>query len=790
MKSPICNSKSVIQGEKYRITILTSNIVRLEYNDKGIFEDRATQKISNRNFEVPDYKVIDEPGNLRIMTDCIDIVYTKEKFTKHSLSIGLRGKLGNYGGRWYYGTEVPMNLKGTARTLDTANGEIPLEDGIFSMSGYGIIDDSTSLVINEEGWVETRSEEGIDIYFLGFGNHYLEGLKAYYALSGETPMIPRYALGNWWSRYNRYTETEYKELMERFKREEIPFSVAVVDMDWHITYVDPKYGSGWTGYTWNKDLFPDPKEFMTWLHDENLKITLNLHPAEGVKGHEEMYLPMAKALGVDYENEEPIEFDITSKDFMNAYFKYLHHPNEEDGVDFWWIDWQQGNTTKVPGLDPLWMLNHYHYEDMKRNEKRPMIFSRFAGIGSQRYPIGFSGDTIVSWDSLDFQPYFTATASNVGYSWWSHDIGGHMQGVKNDELTTRWVQLGVFSPIMRLHSTCSPFAGKEPWNYGKEAEEIIKKYLRIRYKLLPYTYTMNYKNYAEGKPLIQPMYYKHPTEGKAYQVKNEYYFGDNLIVYPITQPMHKELRVGKVKAWLPQGTWIDVFNGRIYEGDRTLTLYRNLEQMPVLTKVGSIIPLSDLTEYSNSVANPESMEIQVFAGDNGSFTLYEDDGETMAYEKGDCVTTEMTFNWEKDAVLTIKAAQGNQALIPAKRHYKFTFRAIEDCETIKVTVDGKEVPFEKAYCKETQSLYVTVQGCDVMKEVQVTLVNGSRMAQKDRIKELFEFLHWAQMSFDKKNMIFDLVRKHIAQKNKLMGELSALELDKDLLGALEEIILA
>ena len=129
-------------------------------------------------------------------------------------------------------------------------------------------------------------------------------------------------------------------------------------------------------------------------------------------------------------------------------FKYLHHPNERNGVDFWWIDWQQGSNSKIEGLDPLWMLNHYHYLDNKRNGKRGLILSRYAGIGSHRYPIGFSGDSVISWDSLDFQPYFTANASNVGYGWWSHDIGGHMNGIKDDELATRWVQFGVFSPIM------------------------------------------------------------------------------------------------------------------------------------------------------------------------------------------------------------------------------------------------------------------------------------------------------------------------------------------------------
>ena len=190
---------------------------------------------------------------------------------------------------------------------------------------------------------------------------------------------------------------------------------------------------------------------------------------------------------------------------MKGYFELVHHPLERQGVDFWWIDWQQGSNSGVEGLDPLWMLNHYHYLDNCRNGNRGMIFSRYAGPGSHRYPVGFSGDTIISWDSLDFQPYFTANASNIGYGWWSHDIGGHMLGVKDDELAVRWLQLGVFSPILRLHSSCSEFNGKEPWRYDRVAEQVMKEFLRLRHKLIPYLYTMNVRASVESIPLMQPM---------------------------------------------------------------------------------------------------------------------------------------------------------------------------------------------------------------------------------------------------------------------------------------------
>lgn len=262
----------------------------------------------------------------------------------------------------------------------------------------------------------------LDVYFFGYGHDYLHCLKDFYHLCGRTPLLPRYALGNWWSRYYRYSEEEYKALMERFELERIPFSVAVIDMDWHLVDIDPQYGSGWTGYTCNRELFPEPQRFLAWLHEKGLRVTLNVHPADGVRAFEDPYLTIAAEMGMDPEKGDAVEFDITDPNFLRAYFKFLHHPLEDEGVDFWWIDWQQGGVTKVPGLDPLWMLNHYHYLDSGKRGNRQITFSRYAGLGSHRYPVGFSGDTIVTWESLDFQPYFTANAANVGYGWWSHDI--------------------------------------------------------------------------------------------------------------------------------------------------------------------------------------------------------------------------------------------------------------------------------------------------------------------------------------------------------------------------------
>lgn len=777
---------AIIQGEKYRFTVLTEEMIRLEYCEDGQFEDRATQCVIDRKFKVPEYQVIENEESLEIITDKIHLVYNKQKFTDYGLSVQVRGNISVYHSIWHFGEEA-TDLRGTARTLDEADGAIELEHGIISRFGYGILDDSRSLVITEDGWVEPRKEDCIDIYFLGYGHEYEHCLKDYYHLTGKTPLLPRYALGNWWSRFYRYNDQEYKALMTRFEKEEIPFSVSVIDMDWHLVDIDPKYGSGWTGYTWNKELFPDPKEFMTWLHDHGLKVTLNVHPAGGVQAHEEKYKEMAEAMGRDWEKEEPVNFDVTDQKFLKAYFEYLHHPNEEEGVDFWWLDWQQGGLSKIPGLDPLWMLNHYHYLDSGRRGKRRLTFSRYAGMGSHRYPVGFSGDTIISWESLAFQPYFTANASNVGYGWWSHDIGGHMKGYRDEELSTRWIQFGVFSPIMRLHSSNSAFTGKEPWNYNAVSENIMKRYLKLRHEMIPYLYTMNYHAAHDGQPLIRPMYYLEPEQPEAYEVPNEYYFGTELVVCPITEPTDKAAGTACVKAWIPEGKWYDIFSGLKYDGGRMLELYRSLEDIPVLAKEGAIIPLTDLTEYTNSVENPKELAVKIVPGKKNAFILMEDTGDTCEDKEENWAQTKL--EWINENEFIIHPANGNLDVIPKRRTWKMEFYGIADVDNLEVTVGGKAIETERIYDEKRHICQVNIPETEVTEQITISFSKGYLLMENNKPAEIFALLYQAKIEYEVKEKIYAYMKEG-KTSSEVLGIIQAMHLPDSVYGMLSEVLLA
>ena len=788
---PIALSENVVKGEKYRITMLTEGLIRMEYSEHGVFEDRATQMAFFRDFPETDYKILSNEDGIEIHTSRIHLIYNEKEFSSHGLSIQVKGNFSAYHSIWHYGERI-YDLGGTARTLDEANGAIPLEHGVISKFGYSVIDDSKSHILLPDGWIEPRKKGVADLYFFGYGHDYKEALNDFYYLCGKTPMLPRFALGNWWSRYYKYTEESYMELMERFEEENLPFTVAVIDMDWHLVDIDPQYGSGWTGYTWNKEFFPDPKRFLKRLHDRGMKITLNVHPADGIQPHEEMYEEMAEAMGVDSKDKIPVICDPANSKFIEAYFKYLHHPREEEGVDFWWIDWQQGSNSKIEGLDPLWIFNHFHFLDSKRNGKRPMTFSRYAGPGSHRYPIGFSGDTVITWESLDFQPYFTETASNIGYGWWSHDIGGHMQGYKNDEMTARWTQLGIFSPIMRLHSTCSEFNGKEPWRFKKETEIAMGEALRLRHAMAPYLYTMNYRSYKDNLPLVLPMYYEYPEENKAYDLKNQFYFGTEMIVSPITQARLSDLNVAKVKVWLPDGIWYDIFTGLMYTGGRTLEMYRTLESIPVLAKAGGIIPFTDEVSGVQVASNPHSLKIFVFAGTNGKFELYEDDNETCDYEQGICVTTEMCYTEGKENVFSIYPAKGQLSLIPEKRTYTVEMTGYQKIalNNVKIFVDDALlVDTGISYDAKKQAMIINIPDVYVTKQIKIVVDSKYVVLSNQVERRFFDFLNQAEIEFSLKDALYSLIQREKSVPS-LVGEMNSMNLNPDLFGALLEIVTA
>ena len=704
---PNAKPSAIVQAGPVRFTVLTSRCLRLEYDPSQTFEDRPTQVIWHRETEVPEFKSILTDQQILIETEHLLLTYEVQDFGFYHRFLNIQQK--QTGVTWEYGQQNKTNLRGTVRTLDRMDGATPLLPGLVSRLGWSVLDDSGSLVFNQAGWLETRQAhpQAIDLYFFGYGHDFTDCLVDFQKLSGKAPLLPRFALGNWWSRYWEYHQDELISLMEAFRQHQIPLSVCIVDMDWHITDTGNE-SSGWTGYTWNSDLFPDPQRFLDEIEKMGLKTALNLHPASGIHPHEGSYQDMALALGLDPDAKTPIPFDIANPLFTQAYLDILHHPLEEQGVDFWWMDWQQGTKSTLEGLDPLFWLNHLHFYDRARDGvKRPFIFSRWAGLGGHRYPIGFSGDTYSSWETLQFQPYFTSTAANVGFGWWSHDIGGHMGGVGDPELYLRWVQYGVFSPIFRLHATKNPFLERHPWGYGKDIEKLAARAMRLRHALIPYLYTAAWINHQEGILPIRPMYHLYPEAGDAYRCPNQYTFGSELFAVPFTSPRNEHTRLSRQVVWLPDGDWFDFFTGEHFTGPGWIAIYGDLERIPVFARAGAIVPLAPAFSWPGT-GLPDALTVNIYPGANNTFQLYEDDGETQAYQQGAYALTRFELNWvDNEARFTIHPVEGSADLLSKIRIFKLVFHAVETPVKVEATINGLLQSLDWQYDPETQQLVIT-----------------------------------------------------------------------------------
>lgn len=668
---------------------------------------------------------------------------------------------------------------------------------MLARGGVVFIDDSRRGLFTDDGWFAQRrfpsgSDQYRDLYVLVSNPSPAEGdatspqdyrgaLRAYSQAAGGTPMLPRRFLGNWWSRYYKYTEKSLGDLILKFEELEVPLSVTIIDMDWHIVDSAKDISGpdchGWTGYTWNKEFFPDPARFIQWLHARGMSTALNLHPASGVWRHESMYKEYAEFLGaVDMAKRgSPIPFDLSTDLSAAAYFKVLLHPHEEMGdyeKSFWWIDWQQGAQSRLEGIDPLFQLNHLHFLDLARGgRKRPGVFSRFAGLGSHRYPIGFSGDTWATWESLAFQPFMTASASNANYFYWSHDIGGHTREIPNNgELYARWVQFGCWSPILRLHSSNNPYIFRNPWTYSEEVCTAAKNAMRRRHELVPYIFSCVYRAHVESVPLVMPMYYTHSEEEAAYAVSAQYWFGSELIVAPFVTPKDETTNLARQVVWLPgtdadskspiKAPWRDLHTGEAFTAGCFHSVYAgSLDYVPVFAKPGGIIPCAPPSAGSgqelNSVDSPETVCLTVVAGDDGKFELYEDE-ETGDQRK---FITDIQLDWESSTNCTLRISgianvndRGSkirvendsdlQGVVPPSRTWKVTMLGVSGGS--QVAIANQEEAAVAEYDAERESLSFTVSDVSVLQNISVSVCAGSEtelLSTRDRrLEKMTQYL--------------------------------------------------
>src|SRR5574344_1653222 len=673
----ISDQNGIIKGKKYRITILTERLVRFEYSESGKFEDRPTELVLNRSFKTPKFEIKQDDMFIELATPYLKFSYVKEK--KYNSS-SLKVKILETDRMWYYGHPEAKKYNGPFTILANKNNNNPLSrNGLYSIDGFATIDDSTTKVFESTGNLIERENKEIDIYLFAYGHDYEKALQDYFVLTGYPPLIPRYALGNWWNKNVSYTDLSLKELLETFEVEEIPLSVLVLN-NWQ------KHDNKKTTFSWNNELFKSPQGMISFLHKKGIKIGLSVNPREGINNLDDRFEEVKKYLTVDKNGIVP--FNVFDPKFIDVYLKILIHPLDDLGVDFYFLDGFDMNH-----LEEGWLLNHYQFNDkLKNTNTRPLTYSYNNLIAAHRYPVLYAGKTVVGWDALKEMPSFISSGANMGISFMSQDVGGYFRGIEDEELYERFVQLGTFSPILKFGSDESKYYKKEPWKWNIKTFNIVKEYIDLRYKLIPYLYSEAYRYYKDGINLIKPLYYEQADMYDDVSFKDEYFFGSELFIAPIVKQRDSVMDRSIHKFFLPDGLWYDFKSGNQFLGSRKYLFFYEDVDYPVFARIGSIIPLAN--DDNNTTKNPTNFDIHIFPGRTATYDLYEDDGETNLYKQGSYLITQIQSAYAQDNYnVIIKALEGRSEVVPPKRNYKIRFRNTKLMEEVTVYFNNEKLNY-------------------------------------------------------------------------------------------------
>jgi hypothetical protein len=744
-----------------RFEVISPTLIRLEYAADGSFEDRPTLTVPRRGFAPPPFRTRVHKGVREIRTSRLVLRYRLNSgpFSRRNLRLEIDAPSGVRRVRPEFPAALPLpasgpaptvpapnpdpdpspvtagNLGGWYRGLDGQSGPVPLHDGILSAAGWYLLDDTTSPLLVEDGrwYAERPVRDGAyqDGYLFAYGDDYEGALADFRDLTGPAPLLPRQAFGNWFSRYMGYSESDYRRLVGRFRTSRVPLDVLVVDTD----YKTPNH---WDGWQWTPSYFENPSRFLNWAHAQRLAVILNVHPS--ISTDDPSFAAADATAGGLIDGGERCQaflpqpgatcavWDWAQRDDVNSYFS-LHEPFEQAGVDSWWLDYccDESRAT-ASGLTPDTWINSLYAQRARDRGLRWLPLTRigssifdYAGASTgawaeHRDAIHFTGDTYDTWAMLDFQTRFTAAeGAGIGLPYVSHDVGSFHGDQLPDDLYVRWIQAGFAQPILRVHSDHAP---RLPWEYPRRAGKIAALFLRLRESYVPYLYTLARQAYDDGLPIARAMYLGWPEEKNAYRFDREYMLGDQLLVAPVATPGDP----ARKRVWFPPGDWIDVFTGEVQSGPRAQTLSVPLDRMPVFARAGAIVPRQGYTDRIGGRA-PDPLILNVFAGADGRFSLYEDEGVGFGYERSRYARTPL--RWDEAAgaaTLQIRRAHGHYPGEPAGRRYSVRIAGVDKPSEVTIgSGGGRPRAADVSYDESARLLTVETPRLSTSRSAAVTL---------------------------------------------------------------------
>ena len=773
------NGSSVQEGNA-RFTVISPTLIRIEYAENGRFEDRPTQTLGVRPPASADYSTVVEDGVRIVKTSALTLRYDlgTGSFTQNNLVIEvLRGtEVIEVHPDWSFAPQ-PGNLGGWRRGLDNEKDPQELHEGILSREGWYLLNDSnTVLLTNTPDGFEVRPDVGgtyQDGYLFGYGLDYVQGLTDLRTLTGAAPLLPKKTLGVWFSKWWAYTDDEWRAEVESFAAHGVPLDVISIDTDWKkvhqplgclvwnvVIQAPLDDACSWNGWGWNRDIFPDPDGFISWLHQRGIDVGLNVHPS--IAGSDSAYPDTVAQTGplMTDDAELPCSiiqadpstpcyvFDWSQPEQLDAYFD-LHEPIEATGIDFWWLDWCcEGSRAQAPGLSADTWINAGYAKQHEDMGSRWPAFSRIGGsfqngfggvdnnglgaFAEHRYSIHFTGDTCSTWELMAAQAAMTVAEGNIGLPYVSHDIGSFLgeplpgSDCTNrlntgqhlpDDMYVRWIQFGTFQPIIRLHSH---HGDRLPWEYPGKAETVASDFLRLRGQLVPTLYSLSREAHDTGLPMTRALYLQWPENEEAYQYSSQYTLGNDMLIATVAAPGDPAM----IDVWIPPGEWVDFFTGEKFIGPRKVRRSVPLEEYGVFMREGAILPMQP--QLPTSAHGPQdNLVINVWPGADGNFDLYEDEGRGFAYKRGAYRWTPLTTSSSPNGAchtLSIGAAQGgnfNGAL--TSRSWELHFRGIEEPQT--VTVNGNTPTW--SYRAASQTVTVDANSLSTSSQITVNINTGS-----------------------------------------------------------------
>ncbi len=692
-------------GGILKLQVCSDSIVHVLYSPNGDFPKRPDDVVTKQSWDPAQWKMDSSDKDITLSTSLLKV--TVEKETGAVTFVETSGKQlfrdakrimtpevvngektyraetvvemygtheGFYGlgqhqaGVWnYHGESVDVSQENT-------NIAVPV---LLSSNGYGIFWNNTSRARFNNRFVHvmyisSEVADTIDYYFI-YGPEFDKIISSYRELTGTAPMFGRWAYGFWQCK-NRYkSQEEILAIAQKYRDQHLPVDNIVQDWFWWNRKGD---------HVFNKN-YPDPKAMVEQLHKNNFHLMISVWPffEPGSQTYDDMdhrgfFIERTKVAKPPYHALAMAAYDPTNPEARKYYWDLMDKALFKIGVDAWWLDTTEpetegqeesillghklhiGSGDRYANIFPL-MTNRAVYEGQRgaSDQKRVFILSRSAFAGSQRYGVtAWSGDVLSDWMSFRRQIPAGLNFSLSGLPYWTTDIGGFISGGNlNDpnfrELFIRWFQFGAFSPIFRVHGTRNPDEN-ELWSYGPEAQKILVQYDTLRYRLLPYIYSLAWKVTSENYTPMRPLVMDFREDVNAQNTGDQFLYGPAILVNPVTEPGATTRHL-----YLPQAKWYDFWTGGSVEGGKFVDASAPIDRMPLFVRAGSIVPLGPEEEYSTQKpADP--IELRVYPGADGNFTLYEDENDTYQYEKGKYAIIPIHWN-DSSRTLTIGARKGS-----------------------------------------------------------------------------------------------------------------------------------